>query len=224
MEKNNRGFIFIDESGDPGKPFKINNEGKKVPTGASMFYILTAICLNSKQMFKLEDEILKIKQKYKYKSELKSTHIPLKMYKDILKLINKLEIKVYYRLVNKKTYKGKFASMGDRRLHNVFDEYNLQKLVTYSVKMVKYMYSEVVIDRADRRMLNGTYDNCDNYLKSKANTKTLERVRHVVHVNSEYVNAMQLSDLVCGAIRDHFTKKNPDLRKVIDKKNLKKIY
>jgi len=37
---------------------------------------------------------------------------------------------------------------------------------------------------------------------------------------SEYVNAMQLSDLVSGAIKDYFTGKNKNLKKTIDKKYL----
>jgi len=38
------------------------------------------------------------------------------------------------------------------------------------------------------------------------------------------VNAMQLSDLVSGAIKDSFTKKNPSLEKIIEKRLLKKVY
>ncbi|OGZ44066.1 MAG: hypothetical protein A3J55_01395 [Candidatus Ryanbacteria bacterium RIFCSPHIGHO2_02_FULL_45_17b] len=49
-------------------------------------------------------------------------------------------------------------------------------------------------------------------------------IKHITHVNSEYVNAMQLSDLVSGAIKDYFTGKNRDLRKVIEKKYLYKIW
>ena len=44
---NHQHYIFIDESGDPGKPFEIGNSGEKIPTGASLFYILSAICLDS---------------------------------------------------------------------------------------------------------------------------------------------------------------------------------
>ena len=50
-------YIFVDESGDPGKPFKINNQKEKVPTGASLFYILSAVCLDSRKLFLLENRI-----------------------------------------------------------------------------------------------------------------------------------------------------------------------
>lgn len=83
----------------------------------------------------------------------------------------------------------------------------------------------MVIDRADRRMYNGDYfSSFDEYLFGRVNTKTIQRIKHITHVNSEYVNAMQLSDLVSGAIKDHFTGKNKDLRKIIDKKHLYKIW
>ena len=77
-------YIFIDESGDPGKPFETDATGNKIPTGSSLFYILTAVCLDSTKLFALENGIMEIRQKYGFRSEIKSTIIPLNMYKDIL--------------------------------------------------------------------------------------------------------------------------------------------
>lgn len=222
---NTQHYIFVDESGDPGKPFETDATGNKIPTGASLFYILTAIYLDSIKLFALESEILEIRQKYGFRSEIKSTIIPLPMYADILGIINKMSISVYYRLVDKRTYKGKFAVSGNQKLHNIFDDYNLSKLVLFAIKKQNLSETEVVIDRADRRMYNGDYFNSfDEYLFGRVNTKTIQRIKHITHVNSEYVNAMQLSDLVSGAIKDYFTCKNKDLKKVIDKKYLYKIW
>ncbi|MEK7148948.1 MAG: DUF3800 domain-containing protein [Patescibacteria group bacterium] len=218
-------YIFIDESGDPGKPFETNATGNKIPTGASVFYILTAIYLDSTKLFALENEIMEIRQKYGFRSEIKSTIIPLEMYRDLLGIINKIEIPIYYRLIDKTTYKGKFAVSGHTKLHNIFDDYNLSKLVLFATKKQNLMETEVVIDRADRRMFNRDYfSSFDSYLFDRVNTKTIKRIKHITHVNSEYVNAMQLSDLASGAIKDYFTGKNKDLRKVIDKKYLYKIW
>jgi hypothetical protein len=36
-------YVFVDESGDPGKPYEIDKGGNKIATGASLFYILFAI-------------------------------------------------------------------------------------------------------------------------------------------------------------------------------------
>jgi len=55
--------------------------------------------------------------------------------------------------------------------------------------------AEIVIDRAERRLLDGKFDNFNNYLMNKVNTKTIKRVSYVTHVNSEYVNAMQILTL-----------------------------
>ena len=217
-------YIFVDESGDPGKLYKTDSSKKKVYTGASLFYILTALCLDSEKLFLAENKILEIKQKYGFRSELKSTIIPLSLYKDLLKIINELEIKVFYRLIDKKKYKGKFAINGNKKLHNVFDEYNLTKLICFTTKNCDMSKAEAIIDRADRRLLDGNFEGFNNYLKKKANTKTIERVSFVTHVNSEYVNVIQLSDLVCGALKDSFTKKNISLKKVIKKDLLKKVY
>lgn len=217
-------YIFIDESGDPGKPFVRNEAGEKVPTGASLFYILSAVCVDSQKLFALETRLMEIKNKYGYRSELKSANIPLTLYKELLELINELEIPVYYRIIDKEKYRGQFAIAGDKKLHNIFDEYNLAKLTDFAVKKCGCDLSEIVIDRAERRLLDGKFDNFNDYLKSKVNTKTIERVKYITHVDSEYVNAMQLSDLISGALKDHFTGKNKDLKKIIKKKYLYKIY
>ena len=89
---NTQHYIFIDESGDPGEPFKVDENGIKVPTGASLYYILSAVCLDSNKLFVLENGIMEIRNKYGFKSEIKSTIIPLDMYKDILELVNKIGI------------------------------------------------------------------------------------------------------------------------------------
>jgi len=216
-------YIFVDESGDPGKPYKIDDKGNKVPTGASFYYILSAVCVNSQQLFLLEDKIIEVKNKFGYKKEIKGTDVSLPLYKALLDILNQLDIKVYYRFVDKRKYKGKFAALGKKN-HNVFDEYNLVKLVNLATRKSEFLDAEIVIDRTDRRLLDGNFENCDNYLKKRVNTKTIQRVKHVTHVNSEYVNVMQMSDLVSGAIKDHFTKRNTDLKKVINKSLLVKIF
>ena len=83
---------------------------------------------------------------------------------------------------------------------------------------------EVVIDRSERRMLDGKFDNFNNYLMRKVNTKTIERIKYVTHVNSEYVNAMQLSDLISGALKDFITGRNRSLKQIINRNLLVKIY
>lgn len=224
MAKSPTQYIFIDESGDPGKPFETDRAGNKIPTGASLFYILAAVHLDSIKLFALENRMMEVKAAYGYRSELKSETIPLSLYVDLLKLVNELEIETHFRLVDKRIYKGKFAVDGNKKLHNVFDEYNMAKVVTFAVKACGVGKVEVVIDRADRRLLDGAFDNINDYIKGKVNTKTITRVEHITHVSSEYVNAMQLSDLICGAIKDHFTGRNKDLKKTIDRKYLHKIW
>jgi len=217
-------YVFVDESGDPGKPYEIDKGGNKVATGASLFYILSAICVDSEKLFAMENRIMEVKGRYGYRSELKAQNIPLKMYKDLLGIINELEIKIYYRLIDKTKYRGTFAVDGKKRLHNVFDEYNLAKLVSFAIKKCGFDKAEVIIDRADRRLLDGRFDNFNNYLINKVNTKTIKIIEFITHVNSEYVNVMQMSDLASGAIKDDFTGKNKELKRVINKRFLEKIW
>jgi len=216
-------FIFVDESGDPGKPYKVIN-GKKTSTGSSLFYIVTALPITSEELFLIEEQIIRIKHKYKFKKEIKSTIIPLTMYKELLTILNKFNLKAYYRCINKETYKGVFAVNGNKRLHNIFDEYNLVKTVYYAAKEKKFTDAEVVIDRAERRLLDGKFDNFDKYLFKRLNSKSIKRVKFITHANSEYVFLMQISDLICGAIRDCHSHKNHHLKDVLDKQILRKIY
>jgi len=224
MSKKSYNYVFIDESGDPGKPYEIDKSGNKNPTGASLFYILSAVCIDSQKLFTMEKRIMEVKNSYGYRSELKSQNIPLDLYKSLLEIINELEIRIYYRLIDKTKYKGVFAVDGKRKLHNIFDEYNLAKLVSFAIRMCCFDKAEVIIDRADRRLLDGKFDNLNNYLIKRVNTKTIKRIDFVTHVNSEYVNAMQMSDLISGALKDDFTGRNKDLKKVIKRRFLKKIW
>ena len=217
MSKTKRCFdyIFIDESGDPGKPFKEDKDGNKKPTGASLFYILSAVCIDSNKLFLVEDKIMEIKNKFGYRGEIKSNEISLGLYKALLNIINEFDINVYYRLIDKTKYKGTFAVDGKKKLHNVFDDYNLAKIIDFTLRKCQFLNAEVIIDRAERRLLDGKFDNLNDYLIKKVNTKTIKRIEYITHVNSEYVNLMQLSDLISGAIKDHFTHKNTELKKII---------
>ena len=77
-------YVFVDESGDPGKPFEIDAAGKRIPTGASLFYILAVVHLDSNKLFALEKRMMEVKAAYGYRSELKSENIPLTLYVDLL--------------------------------------------------------------------------------------------------------------------------------------------
>ena len=217
-------YIFIDESGDPGKPFKKSSSGELIPTGASLYYILTGIVADSQKLMQLEHRMMDIKNQFGYKKEIKSNEISLKLYEALLNILNELDIKTYYRMVDKRTYKGKFAVDGNNDLNNIFDEYNISKLVQLTTKIEKIENVEVVIDRADRRLHNGDFELFNKYIKDRSNTKTIKRISIVAHVNSEYVNVMQMSDLISGALRDSFTGKNKELKKVVNRSNLCKIY
>jgi hypothetical protein len=165
---------------------------------------------------------MEVKAQAGYKKEVKSTDISLRLYAALLQLLNELDIKTYYRLIDKSIYKGVFKVDGKPLLHNVFDEFNVVRAVAYAIRESGIANTEVVIDRADRRLLDGKFDSFNNYLTTKVK-KMCEgenRVNHITHVNSDYVSAMQMSDIVGGAIRDNFTKKNEELSKLISPERL----
>ena len=146
------------------------------------------------------------------------------MYRDLLGIVNRLKIKTFYRCVNKETYKGTFAVDGNKQLHNIFDEYNLAKAIYFTVKEKNLVDTEVIIDRADRRLLDNSFKNFDKYLLARVNTKTIGRVKFVTHANPEYVFLMQMSDLICGAVKDSLNSKNNGLKSVVNRQLLRKIW
>ena len=76
-----------------------------MPTGSSLFYILSAVCLDSTKLFALEQRFLEIKNDFEYKKEIKSSEISLPLHEALLTVVNDLEIPIYYRLVDKTKYK-----------------------------------------------------------------------------------------------------------------------
>ena len=115
-------------------------------------------------------------------------------------------------------------NQADSNMNYIFDEYNLAKTVYFTLKEKNLVDAEVVIDRADRRLLDNSFKNFDKYLLSRVNTKTVSRVKFVTHVNSEYVFLMQMSDLICGAVKDSLNSDNNGLKRVINRQLLRKIW
>lgn len=106
-------YIFVDESGDPGPIFTIDSvTDKKEVTGASSFYIITALCVGIEKLYLMEHRIMEIKNSFGYKKEIKSNEISLPLYKSLLDIVNELDIKTYYRLIDKSVYKGSFKIDG----------------------------------------------------------------------------------------------------------------
>lgn len=212
-------YIFVDEAGDPGSPFTVDAIGTQIPTGASPFYIITAICLDEEKLFLMEHQMMEIKNAFAYKKEIKSNEISLGLYAALLEIVNILDVRTFYRLIDKSIYKGKFKVDGIPALHNVFDEYNVARAVAFAIMECGLKNVDVVIDRTDRRRLDGKFDSFNSYLIQKVGRYIEEegknRIGHITHVDSKYVNAMQMSDIIGGAIRDNFTKKNIELIKII---------
>jgi hypothetical protein len=219
----NHSYIFIDESGDPGKLFRIDDGGTKVPTGASRYYILTALCIQSTQLFVLEDRIVETKSHFGFKEEIKSNRISPELQMALLKLLDDFKVRTYFRLIDKTTYKGTFAVDGNNKLKNIFDEYNIAKLVSRAVMSENMSDLEIIVDRADRRLFNGKFDRFNGYITEKINKGHIKRAKYVTHVDSQYVNVMQMSDLVSGAIKDDVINKNKELIKSLSQELLVRV-
>jgi len=126
--------------------------------------------------------------------------------------------------VDKRTYKGQFKVDGIPKLHNVFDEYNVARVVAYAIVEHQLKNVDIVIDRTDRRRFDGKFDSFDTYLRNKIKKyigkEKITNIRNITHVDSKYVNIMQMSDIIGGAIRDKFTGHNSELIKIILPKHL----
>src|SRR3989344_4676231 len=68
-------FLFVDESGDPGKPFQTDDAGNKSPTGASLYYILSTVCLTPPKLYQLEHRLMEVKSAFGYLKEIKANDV-----------------------------------------------------------------------------------------------------------------------------------------------------
>jgi len=190
-----RDFIFIDESGDPGK---------KELSGSSDYYMLTALHVTDNSIRKLTEHFCRLRYFRGLNKELKNIYkdpVLLKIIFDIYSWIGESkEVFCTSGYIQKVNYTGPYLSK-DR-----YGGYDPQKFRNYILRRVLERHFflqgslstelEVVIDRVypDYEMERDLLD----YLEGNYN---LPAILHLVQVDSRYVEGIQLCDLISRVIK-----------------------
>jgi len=174
-------FHFIDESGDPGH----YSRGKK---GSTWYYILGDLVVSPDQIRGLRQKLGSVRYLFDYDAELKSHKASPRLQEKLLGILQESGCRLFIKFV-------------DKRKREVGNQQQFLEEVYLSLlrKACKGEANEIVIDQTDKILAI----NLRGYLLEKLRRK----VNYVTLVNSEYVDMLQISDLVTGAFKDFLVDK-----------------
>ena len=217
MKKNQpepkRDFIFIDESGDPGK--------------ATDYYIAGLLHITDVSLRQINPHLGALRYFGFVRKELKSTQLG-KVQKDQILNILKIAfssgffVKTTAVYVDKDEYEGPYLGKNDFN-PNFFRNLILRKLLEFHFENVKPQSKEIeiVIDRIysseelEQRLRN--YLRTDKYNR-------LPKFLHIIQADSRYVECLQIADWVSGMVKEkYFTHPERELEEIFDYVNVKQI-
>lgn len=177
-------FHFIDESGDPGRYSRRKR-------GSTWYYILGDLVVSSNQIRKLRQKLGSIRYLFDYDAELKAHKASPRLQEKILGILRDLDCCFFIKLVDKRKQK---VGNQERFLKEVY--------LSLLTKACKGRANEIVIDQTDKILAI----NLREYLLEELGRKR-RKVSYVTLVNSEYVDMLQIADLVTGAFKEFWVDK-----------------
>lgn len=171
---------FIDEAGDPGNYRRKNK--------STWYYILTDVIVTPEQIRQLRLKIASIRYLFNYGAELKSHKVSPHLQRKILEILKELNLKIFTLFVDKR--KIKISSQEN------FLKTSYRKLLKEALGKRK---SEIVIDQTDKIISI----KLDEFLLNKFRPQ----VKRVNLANSEYVDLLQIADIVTGCFKESLVNK-----------------
>jgi len=212
-----RDFIFIDESGEPGKE--------------TPYYIQGLLHITDKSLKKINVHLGALRYFGNIRAELKSTKLN-KLQKE--KLLDILEcsiennnfVKASSVFVNKENYKGKYLKKGQGVSKDAthFEHFIMRRLLEFHFQKNKPQSNEIeiVIDRYHSSELKE--QQMRNYLRKLSSFDLLPNFLHIIQVDSRYVELLQITDWIAGAVKEkiftHPNREYGDLFKYIKVKEI----
>lgn len=169
-------FHFIDESGDPGR----YRRGKK---GSTWYYILGDLVVSPNQIRKLRQKLGSIRYLFDYDAELKAHKASPRLQEKILRILQDLDCYFFIKFIDKR--KWQIESQED---------FLKKAYLSLLRRACKGKANEIVIDQTDKILAI----NLREYLLEEL----AQKVNYVTLVNSEYVDMLQIADLVTGAFKE----------------------
>jgi hypothetical protein len=204
-DRNNRLFVFIDESGDTGLP-GINS---------SKYFIINILTCNTDSINKIEKHFSRYryfrhadKEFKKYKSNKDSQNILNELCSHVSKVDGVLMFSFY---IDKERYIGPFLN----KIHKTLEDYNstkfrnfiiktaLEKVFEFTPIVIESGYGfrsiELVIDRYLDSIVG--QENLKKYFNENYN---LPKIQFINHIDSQYCTALQVVDVLGTMILSKF--------------------
>lgn len=205
--------VFMDESGDLGFDFR--------KRGTSKYLVITFLVTNPAE--KLTRQIKKIKQhsfskKEKKVPELKAAHSTDKVRKRILKVVNKLGLRIFAFVVNKPRIKKSLQEAPDK-LYN----YITGLLMDHLCKTYPSEKINLIVDKVKTKRI--AMKDFDSYLliKQKINGHK-NNPMNIFHTSSHNNLALQTVDFVSWAIFRRYNKGDRRFYDIISRNMEREIF
>lgn len=169
-------FHFIDESGDPG-------QYSRKKRGSTWYYILGDLVVSPEQIRSLRQKLGSIRYLFDYDAELKSHKASPRLQEKILGMLRDLDCQFFVKIVDKRKQEAKNQEQFLREVY-----------LSLLRGACRGEANEIVIDQTDKILAI----NLREYLLEELEQK----VNYVTLVNSEYVDMLQIADLVTGAFKE----------------------
>ena len=194
-----RVFLFVDETGDPGHP----NE-----TSASRYYQLNISIIHRDSLPQLHKHFAAFRYFKDAGKELKTYKKDSKVLAGVFSdLVHKHNILFCSFILEKEKYTGPYLKKIDKEK---FD-YNPNKFRNFVVRRsFEYIFSKLVSIDPENNNLEIVFD---RYLESEADEESLKKYlrgnynlpafEKIVQVDSEYSEAVQVSDFIGRFVKEH---------------------
>ena len=192
-----RDFIFIDESGEPGKE--------------TPYYIQGLLHITDESLKKLNIHLGAFRYFGDIRGELKSTKLN-KLQKEKLLDILKYSIqdnnfvKATVVFVNKKRYEGRYLGekVGFPKDAARFRHFIMRRLLEFHFQKNKSQSNEIeiIIDRFHSDEVKE--QQIKNYLRKLSSLSFLPNFLHIIQADSRYLELLQIADWIAGSVKEKF--------------------
>jgi hypothetical protein len=175
-------FVFLDESGDTGFKFR---------RGSSDFFVVSIVITENPDAIDATMRTLRNSLGYREHHEFKFSKSNQRVREEFLRLVSRLPIRVRTVVIDKRLMNH--PSLSDQES---FYEFVVKLLLSHSFAQLSD--ATLIIDESDRSRRNQR--SLAARIKRAGGSESPERIRRVKYWNSRSHGALQVADMICGAV------------------------
>lgn len=197
MTKSKRDFIFIDESGEPGKE--------------TPYYIEGLLHVTDETLKKINIHLGAFRYFGDIRKELKSTKLNQSQREKLSNILehsmrNNIFVAATAVFVNKKRYTGNYLEdkAGLPKNAAKFRHFIMRRLLEFHFENYHPQSNEIeiIVDRFHSDELRE--QQMRNYLRKLSSLKILPRFLHIIQADSRYIELLQITDWIAGSVKEKF--------------------